>query len=85
MNEQAEVFITTKHFTDIVKILATALNYQGEKAGVWINKDGKAHFQNIEIIARGEKELGVTGLDKNAKILIEIPGNKALKEGISVH
>ncbi len=85
MNEQAEVLIATKHFTDIVKIPATAIIYQGEKAGVWIDKNGKAHFQNVEIIAKGEKELGVRGLDKNAKILIEETSNKALKEGMRIN
>ncbi len=85
MNEQAEVFITTKHFDNIAKIPNYALIYQGEKAGVWIAKNAKAHFQSVKIIARGEKELGITGLDKNAKILIQKPKNKALKEGMSIH
>jgi len=85
MNEQAEVLIATKHFTDIVKIPSSAIIYKGEKAGVWIDKNGKAHFQNVEIIAKGEKELGITGLAKNAKILIEEASNKALKEGMRVH
>lgn len=84
INEQAEVAIATKHFKDIVKIPSTAVLYQGENVGVWVNKKGKAHFQNLEIIARGEKELGITGVDKDAKILIAAPMNKALKEGMSV-
>ncbi len=85
INEQAEVFITTKHFNDIVKIPSHAVIYQGQKSGVWIAKNSKAHFQDIKIIARGEKELGITGVDKNAKILIQKPNNKTLKEGMSIH
>ena len=85
MNEQAEVFISTEHFEDIVKIPSTVIIYHGKEAGVWVDKNTKAHFQNIEIIARGEKELGVTGLDNEAKVLIEAPRNKALKEGMKVH
>lgn len=84
INEQAEVNIATKHFKNIVKIPSTAVLYQGENVGVWVNENGKAHFQSLEIIARGEKELGVTGVDKDAKILIATPKNKALKEGMSV-
>ncbi|MCK5069227.1 MAG: efflux RND transporter periplasmic adaptor subunit [Desulfocapsa sp.] len=84
INEQAEVSIATKHFKNIVKIPSTAVLYQGENVGVWVNENGKAHFQSLEIIARGEKELGVTGVDKDAKILIATPKNKALKEGMSV-
>ncbi len=85
INEQAEVIIATKHFKDIVKIPSTAVLYRGEKVGVWVNEKDKAHFQNLEIIARGEKELGITGIDKDAKILIATPKNKALTEGKSVH
>ena len=84
INEQAEVTIATKHFKDIVKIPSIAVLYQDENVGVWVNKSGKAHFQNIEIIARDEKESGVSGIGKEAKILIATPKNKALKEGMSV-
>ena len=85
MNEQAEVFITTKHLDNILKIPSYALMYQGKKAGVWIAKNAKAHFQNVKIIARGEKELGITGVDKSTKILLQKPSNKTLKEGMSIH
>lgn len=85
MNEQAEVLIATKHFKDIMKIPADSIIYKGEKVGVWIDENAKAHFQELEIIAKNEKELGIIGLDKNAKILIETPSNKALKEGMRIH
>lgn len=85
INEQAEVSISTKHFKDIVKIPSTSIVYRDEKDGIWINKESKAHFQNVEIIARGEKELAVSGIDKDAKILIATPKNKPLKEGMSIH
>ncbi|MBN4065638.1 hypothetical protein JYT85_03205 [Desulfocapsa sp. AH-315-G09] len=49
-----------------------------------MNKNGKAYFQNLEILARGEKELGVTGIDKDAKILIATRQNKPLTEGMRV-
>jgi RND family efflux transporter MFP subunit len=84
INEQAEVIIATKHFNNIIKIPSTAVLYQNENVGVWVNKKGEAHFQNLQIIARGEKELGVTGVDKDVMILIPTPENKALKEGMSV-
>lgn len=85
INEQAEVSISTKHFKDIVKVPSTSIVYKDEKVGIWVNKDSKAHFQNVKIIARGKHELAVLGIDKDAKILIVTPKNKALKEGMSIH
>ncbi len=85
INEQAEVSIYTKHVKDMVKIPSTSLIYKNEIAGLWVNEDSKAHFQNVEIIARGKQELAVLGIDKNAKILITTPKNKPLKEGMSIH
>ena len=85
INEQAEVSIYTKHVKDILKVPSTSIVYKDAKVGIWINKESKAHFQNVKIIARGEKVLAVSGIDKNAKILIVTPKNKPLKEGMSIH
>lgn len=85
INEQAEVSISTKHFKSIVKVPSASIMYKDEKNGIWIDKDSKAHFQNVEIIARGEKMLAVSGIDKEANILIATPKNKPLKEGMSIH
>lgn len=85
MNEQAEVSISTKHFKNIVKVPSTSIAYKDEKVGIWISENSKAHFQNVEIIARGEKMLAVSGINKDAKILIVTPKNKPLKEGMSIH
>ena len=85
INEQAEVNIATKHFKNVLKIPSTSIAYKDEKVGIWISENSKAHFQNIKIIARSEKELAVSGVDKDAKILIVTPKNKALKEGMSIH
>jgi RND family efflux transporter MFP subunit len=84
INEQAEVSIITAHFSDMLKIPSTAVRYQDGNIGIWVNKNGKAYFQNLEILARGEKELGVTGIDKDAKILIATRQNKPLTEGMRV-
>ncbi len=85
INEQAEVSIASKHYKDIIKISPKALTYHETQAGVWISENNKAHFQPLTIIAKGEKELGVEGLDKDAKIIIEAKDKKPLKEGMSIH
>ena len=85
MNEQAEVSISTKHFENVVKVPSKSIAYKDEKVGIWVKENSKAHFQNVKIIARGEKELAVSSIDKDAKILMITPKNKALKEGMSIH
>jgi len=85
INEQAEVNIFAKSYKDVLKIPATAVTYEGGKAGIWINENQKAHFKMIDVIARGEKELAINGVDKDTKIIIATKKNKPLKEGMSIH
>ena len=85
INEQAEVSIASKTYKDVVKVPVRALNYYKGKSGVWVEKDGKAHFVPLKILARGHKEAAVSGLEEDETILIESPKKKPLKEGSSVH
>ena len=85
MNEQAEVSIASRHYTNVVKIPSTALSFYEQKSGVWVERSGKAHFVPLQIIARGHKEVAVKGIDPDETILVETPGNKPLKEGAGVH
>jgi len=85
MNEQAEVNIDSKTYKDVVKVPANALSYYNEKTGVWVEESGKAHFVPLKILARGHKEVAVSGIDEGRTILIESSTKKPLKEGSSVH
>ncbi len=85
INEQAEVNIFAKSYKDVVKIPARAVTYENSKAGIWIDKDQKAHFQPIDVFARSTTELGVKGIDKDTKIIIASKKNKSLKEGMRIH
>ncbi len=85
INEQAEVTIDTKTYENILKIPASALSYYEGKAGVWIEKENKAHFQTVKIVDRGEKEIAISGLKESDKILLESPKKKSLKEGMRIH
>jgi len=85
MNEQAEVSIASKRYTGVVKIPSKALSFYEQKSGVWVERDGKAHFIPLSIIARGHTEVAVKGLEEGERILVETPKNKPLKEGASVH
>ncbi len=85
INEQAQVVIITKQFKKLLRVPANLIVYKDEKPGIWIVKNNKAHFQNVKIIARGENYIGISGIKDNTKLLITSPGNKPLKEGMSLH
>jgi len=85
INEQAEVSIASKTYKDVVKVPLKALAYYKEKTGVWTEKSGKAHFVPLGVLARGQHEAVVTGIDDNREILIESGKKKTLKEGADVH
>ena len=85
INEQAEVLITAKHFSNIVKIPSNVLVFKNEVVGVWIKKEGKAHFKKLEVIARGEDEVGVSGLKTDDEIIVISQKKKPLHEGMSIH
>ncbi len=84
INEQAEVKIAAQHYSDVVKVSAKALTYYNEKRGVWVSKDGKAHFVPVQIVARGEKEVAIAGIDAGTELLLASEKNKPLKEGASI-
>ncbi|SFP91943.1 efflux RND transporter periplasmic adaptor subunit [Hydrogenimonas thermophila] len=84
INEQAEVTINTKTYTDVVKIPTKALSYYNEKMGVWIKKENRAHFLQIQLIARGNEEIAVSGLNEGVTLLIQSTKNKPLKEGATI-
>lgn len=85
INEQAEVLVTIKKFSNLIKIPSNLLIYIDDEVGVWIDKDHKAHYQKVDVIARGENEVGVSGINQNTKLLVTSKDKKSLKEGMSIH
>ena len=85
INEQAEVLISTKNFSNITTIPLKALFYKNEKTFVWINKNNNVHMQEIDIIAKNKNFIGVQNFDTNNKIIIISKNNKKLSEGMSIH
>ncbi len=84
INEQAEVLISTQHFSEITKIPLRAVVYQNGEPCIWINKDAQAHCRKVEIIAKNKEHIGVKDFDINNKIIIMSKNNKTLSEGMSV-
>jgi len=85
INEQAEVLIATKKLHNVVKIPANAVVHRKGESGVWIDNNGKAHFQKLEVLAVSEGEVAVKNLATNAKIIFPAQNKKPLFEGARVH
>lgn len=86
INEQAEVSITIETFHDILSIDASLISQENGKVGVWIAKDSKAYFQELEIVARSQNSVGVkSGVDENTKIIVLESKKKPLSNGMKIH
>jgi len=85
INEQAETTIYTGSYSHILKIPLKVVVQQNGKAGVWISKEGHAHFQPLEKIAQDEKYIAVSNLDKESRIIVPDSTKKSLKEGMRIH
>ncbi|MBA1433059.1 MAG: efflux RND transporter periplasmic adaptor subunit [Epsilonproteobacteria bacterium] len=85
INEQAEVLINTKTLKSIVKIPTNVLVYKDDKSGVWIVKNGKAHFQEVIVLGINDKTAALKNLAVNAGIIVPAKNKKPLYEGARVH
>ncbi len=80
INEQAEVTIATGSIKNALLIPLRAIHNNG----VWIYRQGKAHFKKIEIVGKNLDVAAIKGLKEDEKILIPNPNKKPLFEGASV-
>jgi len=55
-----------------------------QRGGVWVYKNGEAHFKKIEIVGKNDKFAGVKGIEEGEKILVPDPHKKPLFEGADV-
>ncbi|MFT7823563.1 MAG: efflux RND transporter periplasmic adaptor subunit [Sulfurimonas sp.] len=86
INEQAEVSILTHTIENILTVPLSLLRQHNGQIGVWVAKEGKAHFQPLEIAARSENEAGIAeGLEKESLLIIPDVHKKSLSEGMRIH
>jgi len=80
INEQAEVTIKVGELKGVL-IIPLSLIQDG---GVWVYKDGKAHFIKLKILGKNGNFVAVEGLKKEDKILVPNPHKKPLFEGATI-
>jgi len=84
INEQTEVLISTKKLLNVVKVPTKLLVYKDAKAGVWIIKNGSAHFNEVKILGISQDMTAVNKLDANAVLIVTAKDKKPLYEGSRV-
>ncbi|MBU1668070.1 efflux RND transporter periplasmic adaptor subunit [bacterium] len=85
INEQAEVKIAVKEYTQVVKIPLNVVVQENGKLGVWLVNKNRATFKVIKKIAQDDKDMAVTNIEKEAQIIIPNLSKKLLKEGMKIH
>ena len=80
INEQAEVTITTETLHDVTLVPLNLIR----RSGVWIFRNGEAHFVKLKVLGRNDRFAAVEGLKAGVKILIPDPHKKPLFEGADI-
>lgn len=83
VGQRAEAFIETGRQADAVVLPSAFLVRKGDRAGVFVNQNGHAHWQEITLGLTGSGQVAVTnGLDVGATVVRPPDGQKTpLKEG----
>ena len=85
LEEQASVSITTRKLRNIIKIPTKTLVIYKEKTGVWmLDKESKAKFMPLDILAYQRKYAGIKEFDISHMILIPNPKKKRLSNGMKI-
>lgn len=85
INEQAEVNIDVKTYTNIIKVPLKVIVEKNGKIGMWIAKDNHAHFLNIEKIAQNNSEIAISNVDENTQIIVPDTAEKPLSENMKIN
>ena len=85
INEQAEVEIDVKKYSDVLKIPIDVVVQKNGKLGIWTLKDQHAYFLPIEKIAQSESEITVSNIQKNTQIIVPTANKKPLSDGMKIH
>ncbi len=85
MNEQAAVLIATKTLKNVLKIPTSVIVHKDALSGVWLLKDGRAHFTALQIAGIDKDVAAVKNLSLNTVIILPAANKKPLSEGARVH
>lgn len=85
ISEQAMVRIQVDYLKQTLIIPAKLLIYNKKDIGVWIAKEGKAHFQTIKLAGQSENKAAVAkGITAETLLLVPTAKNRSLSEGMTI-
>ncbi len=85
IDEQAEVGIATQTLHGVTTIPAKLLRFYKGSQGVWILKNGKAHFQGVEVLGISGAKAAVKGIGTTEKVLLLDPKKQPIFEGKTIY
>ena len=85
INEQAEVSIEVKRYTEVFKIPSDIVVQANGTWGVWTITEGKAHFLILTDRHQNSSETSASNLDYETTVIVPNPKKKTLKEGMKIH
>jgi RND family efflux transporter MFP subunit len=85
LQEQAQVSISTKLLTNIIKVPTKSLSIYKQKEGVWILKDSKVKFKEIKILAHKDNFVATKDVSNSDTIVIPDANKKSLSNGMKIN
>ena len=85
VNEQARVLIDVRQLDNVIKIPLAAVVQKGGTTGMWVVREGRAHFVPLHRLAASETEMAVQYPGTDAPIIIPDSHKKSLREGMRIY
>ncbi len=85
INEQARVIIAVRQYDNVVKVPQKVVLQKEGKPGMWVAKNGRAHWIDIDTLAASETELAMTKGTIETSVIIPASGKKSLREGMRIY
>ena len=85
INEQAEVSIEVKRYTEVLKIPSHVVVQVSGQWGVWRVKEGKVYFLILKDRIQNGRETSASNLSDDLTVIVPNSKKKTLKEGMKIH
>ena len=85
INEQAKVRIAVRQYKQVNKVPLVCVVQRQGKQGIWVVRQGRAHFIAITKIASNETTMAIEQDQSTATIIVPNLHKKSLREGMRIY
>ena len=85
INEQARVIIAVRKYDNVVKVPLQVVVQREGNPGIWVVRNGRAHWQAVDTLAANETELAMSEGTVETSVIIPSKGKKSLSEGMRIY